>query len=126
MAQVAIQDYFPSQYPVFVNPIEVENGESIPTYTLIKKLEEQYPNMEFYFIIGSDLLPGLVKWDGGQRFIEEVGFVLFERKGHEDKMNPDGEIKFQMPNKVMIIDKTRTQVGQISSTEIRKRITDAK
>ena len=82
--------------------------------------------MEFYFIIGSDLLPGLVKWDGGQRFIEEVGFVLFERKGHEDKMNPDGEIKFQMPNKVMIIDKTRTQVGQISSTEIRKRITDAK
>lgn len=126
MAQVAIQDYFPSQYPVFVNPIEVENGESIPTYTLIKKLEEQYPNMEFYFIIGSDLLPGLVKWDGGQQFIEEVGFVLFERKGHEDKMNPDGEIKFQMPNKVMIIDKTRTQVGQISSTEIRKRITDAK
>lgn len=126
MAQKAIQDYFPSQYPVFVNPIEVENGESIPTYTLIKKLEEQYPNMEFYFIIGSDLLPGLVKWDGGQQFIEEVGFVLFERKGHEDKMNPDGEVKFQMPNKVMIIDRTRTQVGQISSTEIRKRITDAK
>jgi len=41
-------------------------------------------------------------------------------------MNPDGDIKFTMPKTIEIIDKKRTQVGQISSTEIRKRITDAK
>ena len=41
-------------------------------------------------------------------------------------MNPEGEIKFTMPKTIEIIDKTRTQVGQISSTEIRNRITDAK
>lgn len=52
--------------------------------------------------------------------------MLFERKGHEEKMNPDGEIKFTMPKKIKIIDKSRTQVGQISSTEIRQRITEAK
>ena len=66
MTQVAIQDYFPEKYPVFVNSIEVDHGETIPTYPLIKQLEVQYPNNEFYFIIGSDLLPGLVHWDGGQ------------------------------------------------------------
>ena len=126
MTQIAVQDYFPKKYPVFVNSIEVDNGESIVTYPLIKQLEKQYPKNDFYFIIGSDLLPGLVKWDNGQEFIDEVGFVLFERKGHESKMDPDGEFKFTMPKNIKIIDKARTQVGQISSTEIRKRITDAR
>ena len=41
-------------------------------------------------------------------------------------MDPNGDIKFTMPKKIEIIDKARTQVGQISSTEIRNRITDAK
>ena len=66
MTQVAVQDYFPKNYPVFVNSIEVDNGESIPTYPLIKQLEEQHPKNSFYFIIGSDLLPGLVQWDDGE------------------------------------------------------------
>ena len=53
-------------------------------------------------------MPGLVKWDDGDKFIEEFGFVLFERKGHEDKMNPDGAIKFTMPKTIEIIDKARS------------------
>lgn len=111
---------------MFINSIEVDHGDSIPTYPLIKQLEQQYPSNDFYFIIGSDLLPGLAQWDDGDKFIDEIGFVLFERKGHEEKMDPDGEIKFTMPKKIEIIDKSRTQVGQISSTEIRQRITEAK
>lgn len=126
MTKQAVRDYFPDRYPVFINPIEVDHGPMIPTYDLIKKLESQYNNNDFYFIIGSDLLPGLASWDDGDKFIKEIGFVLFERKGHEEKMDPDGEIKFTMPSKIEIIDKSRTQVGQISSTEIRHRITEAK
>lgn len=53
-------------------------------------------------------MPGLINWDGGQEFIDEIGFVLFERKGHESKMDPTGEIKFTMPKKIEIIDKART------------------
>ena len=75
---------------MYVNPIEFDNGESIPTYDLMKKLEEQYPSNDFYFIIGSDLLPGLAKWDDGDAFIKECGFVIFERKGYEENMDPNG------------------------------------
>ena len=102
---MSVKDYFPDDYPVYVNTIEIDNGESIPTYNLMKRLEEKYADNDFYFIIGSDLLPGLVNWDGGTSFITECGFVLFERKGHEDKMNPDGENPFQMPDKIEIINK---------------------
>ena len=67
MCQSAIQDYFPKDYPVKVCDIEVENGSSIPTYFMMKKLEEKHKdeNMEFYFLAGTDLIPGLVKWEEG-------------------------------------------------------------
>ena len=102
---MAVNDYFPDDYPVYVNSIEIDNGESIVTYELMKRLEQEYEGNDFYFIIGSDLLPGLVHWDHGEKFISECGFVLFERKGHEDKMNPDGANPFKMPEKIEIINK---------------------
>lgn len=126
MTKISVKDYFPHDYPVYVNPIEIENGESIPTYFLMQQLEARYPQNDFYFIIGSDLLPGLAKWDGGDNFVNECGFVLFERKGHEDKMDPDGEQKFTMPPKIEVIAKEKSIVGEISSTEIRNRIKAAK
>ena len=71
----------------------------------MEKLEKQYPTNDFYFIIGSDLLPGLVNWDEGERFIKECGFVVFERKGHEKNMDPNGEKPYTMPSKIEIIEK---------------------
>ena len=81
----AIEDYFPRGYPIKACDIEVQNGESIPTYYLMQRLQEMHSdqNMKFHFMLGSDLIPGLIKWDGGQNFIDEVNFVVFERKGYE-------------------------------------------
>ena len=42
MVERAVEDYFPRGYPVKVHDIEVRNGESIPTYPLMKKFEEMY------------------------------------------------------------------------------------
>ena len=42
MVDRAIEDYFPRDYPVKVNSIEVDNGVTIPTYFLMKKFEEMY------------------------------------------------------------------------------------
>ena len=41
MVQRAIDDYFPRGYPIQVSDIEVKNGESIPTYFLMKRLEQE-------------------------------------------------------------------------------------
>jgi nicotinic acid mononucleotide adenylyltransferase len=40
MCENAIKDYFPSNFPVKTCDIEVRNGESIPTYFLMKELEK--------------------------------------------------------------------------------------
>ena len=49
-----------------VDPIEVENGDSIPTVHLMDKLKEKHKDThEFSFIMGSDLVRGLHFWDDG-------------------------------------------------------------
>ena len=66
-----------------VDPIEVENGNSIPTVYLIDKLEEMYPKThEFAFIMGSDLIANLHYWDDGQRLINNMRCIVFLRKGY--------------------------------------------
>ena len=66
MVQKSIEDYFPEGYPIRAENIEVENGVTIPTYPLMKLLEKKYgPSYKFYFMMGSDLVPGLITWDDG-------------------------------------------------------------
>ena len=96
MTKMAIADYFPKGFPVKVDDIEIQNGPSIPTYFLMKDLEKKYAgqNMSFYFIMGSDLVPDLIKWDNGQEMIDEVNYILFERKGFEYILDENVEKTF--------------------------------
>ena len=61
---------------VKVNDIEIRNGGIIPTYHLIKKLEAEYDH-DFYFVCGSDLIPGLKYWENGTNIIREIKFFIF-------------------------------------------------
>ena len=66
MVKLAVQEFFPPEFPVKVDPIEVEHGDSIPTVHLIEQLEKKYKGThEFSFIMGSDLIKGLHYWDDG-------------------------------------------------------------
>ena len=42
MVQKALEDYFPQDFPIKVNDIEIKNGPMIPTYFLMKSLEQKY------------------------------------------------------------------------------------
>ncbi len=80
MVKTAVADFFPRQMPVKVNDIEIKNGSLIPTYFLMKRLEKEYPDITFYFILGSDLIPTLYGWDAGLKLIDEVNFIVFQRE----------------------------------------------
>ena len=38
MIQMAVEEFFPEGFPVKVNDIEIENGESIPTAFLMDRI----------------------------------------------------------------------------------------
>jgi len=95
-----------------LNDIEVRNGQSLPTYELMNRFKEDYPDIEFFFVMGTDLLEGLEKWDNGKKLKEEINFLIILRTGFV--LNPD-----LLPKNYILIE--TTFVGA-SSTVVRKRI----
>ena len=82
MTRAAVNDFFPPDFPIEVDPIEVENGPSIPTALLMDQLQDRYRQThQVYFVMGSDLIDSLHRWDDGQRIINEMPIVVFKRKG---------------------------------------------
>mmetsp|Transcript_39140 Transcript_39140/g.34823 ORF Transcript_39140/g.34823 Transcript_39140/m.34823 type:complete len:176 (+) Transcript_39140:97-624(+) len=114
MTQLLVSDFFADDFPIKVNDVEIKNGPSIPTYQLIKKLQDDpaNKNYEFYFILGSDLLDGLIKWDDGEKLVSEVNFIIFIRIGYQLKTD-------KLPKKYIVV---HTSFVGSSSTEIRNRI----
>ena len=75
-------------------------------------------------MIGSDLIPGLSSWN--EKMVTDVSFIIFDRKGYEHILNPDVPKDYQMPTNYVAVKAGDNLIGMISSTEVRKRITEAK
>jgi len=99
-----------------VDDTEIKNGEYIPTYTLMKRLEENPENRHksFYFIAGSDILKKLGEWKDSEKLKEEIKFLIFVRIGYKLEVR-------LLPKKYII---EYTSFVASSSTEIRKRVHD--
>jgi nicotinate-nucleotide adenylyltransferase len=68
---------------VHVNDIEIKGlGKAIPTYYLMLRLEKSFPDKDFYFVIGTDLVESLVYWDGKEEFVKNTKFIIYPRAGH--------------------------------------------
>lgn len=88
-----------------------------PSYTLstIKLLNENYPDHQFYFIIGEDMIDYLPKWYGINELIHLVTFIGLERPGYSYK--PSNEYEKEIYDKVKIIPMPQLE---ISSSLIRE------
>jgi nicotinate-nucleotide adenylyltransferase len=112
MLHLALGDYFPSDYPVKVDPIEVENGASIPTYFLLQDLQKKEPDTEFWFIMGDDLMEDIDQWEGGQMLLKETKFIIYDRNGTAAGHK----------NWPSIYKRASTDFQTVSSTEVRNRV----
>lgn len=63
--------------------IDFEREGKSYTVDTIKALKERYPEDEFYFVIGGDMLSTLDKWYNYKELIKETGFIAFARKSVE-------------------------------------------
>jgi nicotinate-nucleotide adenylyltransferase len=75
----------------------------------MKILNEQYPNHQFYFIIGADMIEYLPKWHKIDELIKLVRFVGVER--------PEYSIKTDYP--IIYVD---VPAFDVSSSMIRERV----
>ncbi len=127
MTRLAVQDFFPKDFPVYVNDIEVENKRTIPTYFLMKKFEELYGDKhEFHFIMGSDLIPTLHLWHEPEKLVSEINFIIYNRLNGDPSINMELNIPKGIPAKYIYNAGARNFFGEISSTEVRRRILESR
>ena len=88
---------------------EVENGGKNYTYDTMKALTDLYPAVDFYFIIGGDMIMDLPTWHRIDELIHLVQFVGVNRRG----------IEMLTDYPIIIVD---TPLIDISSSTIRQKV----
>ena len=101
-----------------VNDIEILSEESSYTYLTLQKLTNQYPEYEFYFIMGADSLDYFDKWRNPQIITSLCKILVVNR---DEFSQTDIVAKIQRINAIFPADIhiVNCQKYDVSSTEIR-------
>ncbi|ANU25585.1 nicotinate-nucleotide adenylyltransferase [Planococcus versutus] len=91
-----------------VEDLEIKNGGVSYSFDTLTKLSEREPDVEFYFIIGGDMVEGLSSWYRIDELVELVCFIGVQRPGYNA----------QTTYPVMMIDSPELS---LSSTMLRER-----
>ncbi|MCF6515143.1 nicotinate-nucleotide adenylyltransferase [Lactobacillus sp. S2-2] len=83
MIEKSIENY--KQFDIEL--LEIERKGKSYTYDTIKKLIEINPNVEYYFIIGGDMVDYLPKWYRIKDLFDMINFVGVKRLGSSGKSN---------------------------------------
>ncbi|MEY8291377.1 nicotinate-nucleotide adenylyltransferase [Carnobacteriaceae bacterium 52-44] len=81
MLDLAIQDNPDFEIELY----EVEAGGKNYTYNTMKALIDLYPAVDFYFIIGGDMISDLPYWYKIDELVQLVQFVGVKRPGYEEE-----------------------------------------
>lgn len=95
--------------------IDFEREGKSYTIDTIRSLKDKYPQDEFYFVIGGDMLGTLDKWYNYEELIKETSFIAFSRKSVDGF---DKELQ-KYKNLGAVIVPIFTDIPNISSTDFR-------
>ncbi|QHX35962.1 nicotinate-nucleotide adenylyltransferase [Spiroplasma sp. TIUS-1] len=73
---------------VEINTYEIDGGE-IGTFKTVSYFKNEYPDIDFKFIMGSDQIQNFNKWSNSDKLREIIDFIVFERENTTDKKTID-------------------------------------
>lgn len=104
-----------------ISNIEIEREGINYTIDTLKYLKDKYKEAEIYFIIGSDILFEIEKWNEFEKLVNLCKFILFHRIDNDEKKLSNKIQKLETKYN-MNIKRVNAPVLSISSTEIRERV----
>ena len=127
MLKISLKDVFDINVPVvdtkqlndfsgikdkmLIDAYELNNFASmVPTAYLFEHYEKKYPEVDFHFVIGSDLISSMDTWEEYEEKLKHKHFIIFERGAY--KIN-----KEELPNQSYVI--YRSTPSFVSSTQVR-------
>lgn len=75
---------------------DIEFDMAVPSYTIntLEKLAVNFPERDFYIIMGTDNVEGIYLWKGGKTLVNEYKFLIYprlkENRGVTADESPDG------------------------------------
>nr|WP_296155378.1 nicotinate-nucleotide adenylyltransferase [uncultured Peptoniphilus sp.] len=124
MVEIAVADH-----PYFdVSDLEVMETKTTYSVDTLRKLKKQYPEAEFYFFLGSDILQDLKTWKLFRELAKLTRFAVAVRPGSELETGESIRreihlLKEEYGANIVLID---TPLLEISSTSLRNRIRQGK
>ncbi|EFV73532.1 nicotinate-nucleotide adenylyltransferase [Bacillus sp. BT1B_CT2] len=89
--------------------IELEREGPSYTFDTVRLLKDRYPDHEFYFIIGADMVEYLPKWSNIDKLVNMIQFVGVKRPGFQ----------IETPYPLVFVD---VPIFEVSSSLLRDRI----
>ncbi|HEY4474962.1 MAG TPA: nicotinate-nucleotide adenylyltransferase [Candidatus Paceibacterota bacterium] len=116
MLQLMISELFPNpQIPILISDIELKRGKPTITFETKEELENKFPDYEFHFVLGSDLLDSIEeKWINGRELFDKMNFLAIK--------NPNISLPDRLPSHLILLEDVVWV--NISSTFVRKIISD--
>ena len=139
MAHLAVDTTFGSHFGVKVCDEEVGQPRNVPSVVLMRRLKEKYPEYDFSFVLGTDLLDNVQDWDapslpgyweevvdGGKTFMDENHFIVVD---YVSRKGVDAGQRALPPNFARIAPALEARGSTLSSTllsskEVRHRMRD--
>lgn len=99
---------------IVVSDAEYERGGTSYTIDTLRYLQEKYPEHEFYWAVGSDIVTSgtYVKWRSWEELRKNFKFIVFERPGYPITQT-------EVPDNFLVIDPANKA---ISSTDVRRMV----
>ena len=101
--------------------IEIKRSGNTYTYETLQELKDQYPEHDFYFIIGADCLFSIESWYHAEKIFELCHLLVARRDGKTrgEMRKKARELKEKYHAKVHLME---FEEMEISSTKIREEI----
>lgn len=117
MCKIVCEDFDKAE-PCLVEFKREGRSYSIDTILLLKNL---FPNDNFYFVCGGDMIATLDQWKSWQDLIKETSFIAFSRIGTPDFENHVERMR-NLGAHIHIIDR---EITEISSSSLRQKLNRA-
>lgn len=65
---------------IVVSDEEIKSKKKSYTIQTVRRLKRKYPD-EFFWIVGSDILPDFTRWKNYEKLIQEIKLLVVPRKG---------------------------------------------
>ncbi len=99
---------------------EIEMANEAGTYAVVKSIMREYPDHEFFYLIGSDQAGSMRSWRSSRNLVKTIPFVIVNRRGLQTKF---WGVSWYRRFPHIYIDRKPTE-DPISSTKIRSDIAE--